>query len=122
MIGSPENNFNAMTNQQPRNQALGNALRNSPDTQVRQPLGDRSVQGYSQPSQTWQPSMLAPKQYGNPIPTMSNWQMPESNSSFNMQPQIPGASNLSYGQAPMQNTGYNTGLARPASPPPLLGQ
>jgi hypothetical protein len=40
-------------------------------------MGDRSVQGYSQPSQTWQPSMLSPSQYGNPTQQMSNWQMPQ---------------------------------------------
>jgi hypothetical protein len=124
MIGSPENNFQTMQPQQqdlqPRNVMLGNAMRNAPQQQARPPLGDRSVQGYRQPSQTWQPSMLAPQQYGNPTPVMSNWQMPQSNASYGMQPQLPGSSNISYGQSPMQNTGYNTGLAKPV--PPLLGQ
>ena len=124
MIGSPENNFQTMQPAQqepnPRNVMLGNAMRNAPSTQARQPLGDRSVQGYTQPTQTWQPPMMSANQYGSPTPVMSNWQMPQSNASFNMQPATPGASGVSYGQSPMQNTGYNTGLARPV--PPMLGQ
>ena len=78
MIGSPQNNFNTMQNQQPKSQALGKALSNAPDTQDRQSWGDRSIQGYTQPSQTWQPSMMASAQYGSPTPQMANWQMPES--------------------------------------------
>ena len=83
MIGSPQNNFNTMQNQQPKSQALGKALSNAPDTQDRQPLGDRSIQGYTQPSQTWQP-MLSPSQYGSPTPQMSNWQMPQNNAGYNL--------------------------------------
>jgi hypothetical protein len=103
MMGSPENNFVTMQGQQPRNQMLSNALRNTSNTQ-----------NYNQPS------MLAPNQYGSPMPVMSNMQMPQSNASFNMQPPTPGSSNISYGQTPMQNVGYNTGLARPNLP--TLGQ
>jgi len=100
MIGSPENNFNTMQNQQPRNQMLGNALRNTSPNQ-----------GYSQPK------MLSPNQYGSPTPQMSNMQMPQSNASFNMQPIIP--NNQQTPQGPMnigQSQGQNrfgVGLARP---------
>ena len=107
MIGSPENNFNTMQNQQPKNQMLGNALRNMP-----------SNQGYNQPK------MLAPSQYGNPTPQMSNMQMPQSNASFNMQPPIPNMNQAPQApQGPMaiqQTQGQNrfgVGLARPSQMP-----
>ena len=97
MIGSPENNFNTMQNQQPRNQMLGNALRNTPNNSA-------------------QPSMLAPSQYGNPTPQMGNMQMPQSNAGYNLQPQVP--NNMSMPQSPigMNQQGQNrfgVGLARP---------
>jgi len=101
MIGSPENNFNTMQNQQPKNQMLGNALRNMPSTQ-----------DYSQPK------MLAPKQYGNPTPQMSNMQMPQSNVSFNMQPPIPNMNQVPQGPMGIQQTQgqnrFGVGLARPS--------
>ena len=101
MIGSPENNFNTMQNQQPRNQMLGNALRNMP-----------SNQGYNQPK------MLAPSQYGNPTPQMSNMQMPQSNASFNMQPPIPNMNQTPQGPMGIQQTQgqnrFGVGLARPS--------
>ena len=107
MIGSPENNFNTMQNQQPRNQMLGNALRNMP-----------SNKDYGQPK------MLAPSQYGNPTPQMSNMQMPQSNASFNMQPPIPNMNQAPQApQGPMaiqQIQGQNrfgVGLARPSQMP-----
>jgi hypothetical protein len=98
MIGSPENNFNTMQTQQPKNQMLGNALRTMPNNQA-------------------QPSMLAPNQYGSPTPQMNNMQMPQSNASFNMQPPIPNMNQAP--QAPMimgQSQGQNrfgVGLAKP---------
>ncbi len=101
MIGSPENNFNTMQNQQPKNQMLGNALRNMP-----------SNQGYNQPK------MLAPSQYGNPTPQMSNMQMPQSNASFNMQPPIPNMNQTPQGPMGIQQTQgqnrFGVGLARPS--------
>ena len=99
MIGSPENNFNTIQNQQPRNQMLGNALRNTPSTQ-----------NYRQPN------MLSPNQYGSPTPQMSNMQMPQSNASFNMQPPIPNMNQTSQGPMGMNQQGQNrfgVGLARP---------
>ena len=110
MIGSPQNNFNTMQNQQPRNQMLGNALRNAPDTQDRQPLGDRSIQGYRQPT------TLPANQYGQPTPQMPSWVQPQSNASFNMQPQIPNMNPTPQGPIGMNQTGQNrfgVGLARP---------
>ena len=109
MIGSPENNFNTMQNQQPRNQMLGNALRNMP-----------SNKDYGQPK------MLAPSQYGNPTPQMSNMQMPQSNASFNMQPPIPNMNQAPQApQGPMaiqqtqsQNR-FGVGLARPSQMPQM---
>jgi len=103
MIGSPENNFNTMQNQQPRNQMLGNALRTMP-----------SNQNYNQSK------MLAPSQYGNPTPQMSNMQMPQSNASFNMQPPIPNMNQapqapqgpMNMGQSQGQNR-FGVGLAKP---------
>jgi hypothetical protein len=101
MIGSPENNFNTMQNQQPKNQMLGNALRNMP-----------SNQSYNQPK------MLAPSQYGNPTPQMSNMQMPQSNASFNMQPPIPNMNQTPQGPMGIQQTQgqnrFGVGLARPS--------
>lgn len=100
MIGSPENNFNTMQNQQPKNQMLGNALRTMPTNQA-------------------SPSMLAPSQYGNPTSQMSNMQMPQSNASFNMQPPIPNMNQAPQSQGPMgmgQSQGQNrfgVGLAKP---------
>ena len=109
MIGSPQNNFSSVQ--------LGNALRNSPDTQDRQPWGDRSIQGYRQPSQTWQPSMLSPNQYGTPTPQMPSWARPQSNSSFNMQPMIPNDSGTPQGPINLQATQgqnrFGVGLAKP---------
>ena len=99
MIGSPENNFNTMQNQQPRNQMLGNALRNTPSTQ-----------NYRQPS------MLSPNQYGSPTPQISSMQMPQSNASFNMQPQIPNMNQAPQSPIGMNQQGQNrfgVGLARP---------
>lgn len=98
MIGSPENNFNTMQNQQPKNQMLGNALRTMPNNQA-------------------SPSMLTPSQYGNPTPQMSNMQMPQSNASFNMQPQIPNMNQtpqgpIGMGQSQGQNR-FGVGLAKP---------
>ena len=104
MIGSPENNFNTMQNQQPRNQMLGNALRNTSPNQ-----------GYSQPK------MLSPNQYGNPTPQMSNMQMPQSNASFNMQPPIPNMNQTPQGPMSIQQTQgqnrFGVGLARPSQMP-----
>jgi hypothetical protein len=105
MIGSPENNFNTMQNQQPRNQMLGNALRNTSN--------------YRQPNPA-QPSMLPASQYGNPTPQMSNMQMPQSNASFNMQPPIPNMNQapqapqgpMGMGQSQGQNR-FGVGLAKP---------
>ena len=101
MIGSPENNFNTMQNQQPKNQMLGNALRNMP-----------SNKDYGQPK------MLAPSQYGNPTPQMSNMQMPQSNASFNMQPPIPNMNQAPQGPMGIQQTQgqnrFGVGLARPS--------
>lgn len=116
MIGSPENNFITMQNQQPRNQMLGNALRNAPDTQDRQPWGDRSIQGYTQPSQTWQPAMMSANQYGSPTPQMANWQQPQSNAGYNLQPNIPNDQQSPQGPIGMNQQGQNrfgVGLARP---------
>ena len=98
MIGSPENNFNTMQNQQSKNQMLGNALRTMPTNQA-------------------SPSMLAPSQYGNPTPQMSNMQMPQSNASYNLQPQIPNVNQapqgpMGMGQTQGQNR-FGVGLARP---------
>jgi hypothetical protein len=99
MIGSPENNFNTMQGQQPRNQMLGNALRNT------------------QPTQNYrQPSMLSANQYGSPTPQMSNMQMPQSNASYNLQPQIPNMNQMPQGPIGMNQQGQNrfgVGLARP---------
>ena len=117
MMGSLENNFSSVQ--------LGNALRNTPDIQNRQPLGDRSIQGYRQPSQTWQPSMLSPNQYGNPTPQMDNWQQPQSNASFNMQPMIPTNQGMPQGPIGMNQQGQNrfgVGLARPMPQNTQLGQ
>jgi hypothetical protein len=102
MIGSPENNFNTMQNQQPKNQMLGNALRTMPNNQA-------------------SPNMLAPSQYGNPTPQISNMQMPQSNASFNMQPQIPNMNQtpqapMTIGQSQGQNR-FGVGLARPSQMP-----
>ena len=97
MIGSPENNFNTMQNQQPKNQMLGNALRNTPNNSA-------------------QPSMLSPNQYGNPTPQMPSWVKPQSNASFNMQPMIPNDQQSSQGPIGMNQQGQNrfgVGLARP---------
>lgn len=106
MIGSPENNFNTMQNQQPKNQMLGNALRNMP-----------SNQSYNQPK------MLAPSQYGNPTPQMSNMQMPQSNASFNMQPPIPNMNQTPQGPMAIQQTQgqnrFGVGLARPSQMPQM---
>ena len=103
MIGSPENNFNTMQNQQPRNQMLGNALRNTSN--------------YRQPNPA-QPSMLPASQYGNPTPQMSNMQMPQSNTSFNMQPPIPNMNQTPQGPMGIQQTQgqnrFGVGLARPS--------
>ena len=74
-----------MQNQQPRNQMLGNALRNTPSTQ-----------NYRQPN------MLSPNQYGSPTPQMSNMQMPQS------MPQGP----IGMSVTPGQNR-FGVGLARP---------
>jgi len=99
MIGSPENNFNTMQNQQPRNQMLGNALRNTPSTQ-----------NYRQPN------MLSPNQYGSPTPQMSNMQMPQSNAGYNLQPMIPNYQQMPQSPIGMNQQGQNrfgVGLARP---------
>jgi hypothetical protein len=99
MIGSPENNFNTMQGQQPRNQMLGNALRNPSATQ-----------NYRQPN------MLSPNQYGSPTPQMSNMQMPQSNAGYNLQPMIPNMNQASQGPIGMNQQGQNrfgVGLARP---------
>ena len=104
MIGSPDNNFNTMQTQQPKNQMLGNALRTMPNSQE-------------------QPNMLAPSQYGNPTPQMSNMQMPQSNASFNMQPPIPNmnqAPQAPQGPVGMNQQGQNrfgVGLATPRQMP-----
>ena len=105
MIGSPENNFNTMQNQQPRNQMLGNALRNT---------SNYKQTGMSQA----QPSMLSPNQYGNPTPQMSNMQMPQSNAGYNLQPLIPNMQSTQQGPTSMQQkpgqVGFGVGLAKPA--------
>ena len=99
MIGSPENNFNTMQGQQPTTQMLGNALRNPSFTP-----------NYNQPN------MLAPRQYGNPTPQMSNMQMPQSNAGYNLQPMIPNMNQAPQGPIGMNQQGQNrfgVGLARP---------
>jgi len=125
MIGSPENNFQTMqptqTMPQPRNVMLGNAMQNmpKPPMQPRQPM-----QGMPQSMPQAQPSMLAPRQYGNPTPQMSNMQMPQSNASFNMQPPIPNMNQapqapqgpMGMGQSQGQNR-FGVGLARPSQMP-----
>ena len=101
MIGSPENNFNTMQNQQPKNQMLGNALRTMPTNQA-------------------QPSMLPTSQYGNATPTMPNYEQPQSNASFNMQPPIPNMQPSQQGPIAMNQQGQNrfgVGLARPTQMP-----
>ena len=112
MIGSPENNFQTMQPMQqepnPRNVMLGNAMSNQMPKQPMQPR--QSMQGMSQPS------MLAPKQYGNPTPQMPNWQIPQSNISYNLQPQIPNMNQALQGPIGMNKQGQNrfgVGLARP---------
>ena len=129
MIGSPENNFQTMQPPQqepnPRNAMLGKALANSPNTQARQPLADRSIQGYTQPTQTWQPTMMSANQYGSPTPQMASWQQPQSNASFNMQPMIPNDSGVPQGPIDMNQQGVNrfgVGLARPMPQNTQLGQ
>ena len=120
MIGSPENNFQTMqppqTMPQPRNVMLGQALSNSnmpkPPMQPRQPM-----QGMPQNMPQTSPNMLAPSQYGQPTPQMGNMQMPQSNASFNMQPQIPNMNQapqapMSIGQTQGQNR-FGVGLAKP---------
>jgi len=96
-MGSPQNNFNTMQGPQPRNQMLGNALRNTSGA----------------------PTMMSPNQYGQPTPQMGNMQMPQSNVSFNLQPQLLGtnASNMNQnnpmtiGQSQGQNR-FGVGLAK----------
>ena len=105
MIGSPENNYNTMQNQQPRNQMLGNALRNTSN--------------YRQPNPA-QPSMLPASQYGNPTPQMSNMQMPQSNAGYNLQPMIPNMNQAPQGTVGINQQGQNrfgVGLARPTQMP-----
>ena len=104
---------------QPRNVMLGNAMSNQmlrPPMPPRQPM-DNMSQGMPQA----QPNMLAPKQYGNPTPQMSNMQMPQSNASFNMQPPIPNMNQapqgpMNMGQSQGQNR-FGVGLARPTQMP-----
>jgi len=119
MIGSPENNFQTMqppqTMPQPRNVMLGQALSNSNmpklPMQPRQPM-----QGMPQSMPQAQPSMLAPSQYGNPTPQMPNYEQPQSNASFNMQPPIPNMQPSQQGPIAMNQQGQNrfgVGLAKP---------
>ena len=103
---------------QPRNVMLGNAMQNMPKPlmQPRQPM-----QGMPQSMPQAQPSMLASSQYGNPTPQMSNMQMPQSNASFNMQPQIPNMNQapqgpMGMGQTQGQNR-FGVGLATPRQMP-----
>lgn len=65
------------------------------------------------------PGMMSSNQYGQPTPQMPSWVRPQSNASFNMQPQIPGANADGMNQGgPMglqQSQGqnrYGVGLAR----------
>ena len=91
-MGSPQNNFNTMQNPQPRNQMLGNALRNTSNA----------------------PSMMSPNQYGSPTPMMPSWVQPQSNASYNLQPQIPNMQDqgpMGMGQNQGQNR-YGVGLAK----------
>jgi hypothetical protein len=105
MIGSPQNNFQTMQpaqqTPQPRNVMLGNAMQNMPNNQA-------------------QPSMLAPSQYGNPTPQMSNMQMPQSNVGYNLQPPIPNMNQAPQGPIGMNQQGQNrfgVGLASPRQMP-----
>ena len=106
MIGSPENNFQTMQPTQPRNMMLANALGN-PNTQT------PSMQGMSPQG------MLSPNQYGQPTTPMPSYVKPQSNASFNMQPQIPNmnqAPQAPQGPMGMNQQGQNrfgVGLARP---------
>jgi hypothetical protein len=129
MIGSPENNFQTMQppqqEPQPRNVMLGNAMSNQP----RQPMQRLNMMptgntGGTNP-QSWQPSMLAPRQYGNPMPVMPNYEQPQSNASFNMQPQIPNMNQTPQGPIGMNQQGQNrfgVGLARPSQAMPQQTQ
>jgi len=118
MIGSPQNNFQTMQppqqTPQPRNVMLGNAMSNQmprPPMQPRQPM---------QAMPQAQPSMLAPSQYGNATPQMPNYEQPQSNASFNMQPPIPNMQNTPEGPIGMNQQGQNrfgVGLARPTQMP-----
>ena len=117
MIGSPQNNFQTMQppqqTPQPRNVMLGNAMQNMPKPPMQPKM---PMQDMSQSMPQAQPSMLAPSQYGNPTPQMSNMQMPQSNAGYNLQPMIP-----HYQQSPQSPIGMNqqgqnrfgVGLARP---------
>jgi hypothetical protein len=128
MIGSPQNNFRTMqppqTMPQPRNVMLSNALRqpqrNDQEENRPQEQYETSEQNeqYRQPQLA--PSMMPANQYGQPTPQMSNWQMPQSNASYNLQPQIPGANQDGMGQGQPMNLGqtqgqnrFGVGLAKP---------
>jgi len=121
MIGSPENNFNTMQPPQqmpqPRNVMLGNAMSNP--QMPRQAMPPRQpMQGM--PQGMPQPAMLPPSQYGNATPTMPNYEQPQSNASFNMQPPIPNMQNTPQGPIGMNQQGQNrfgVGLARPTQMP-----
>jgi len=121
MIGSPENNFNTMQPPQqmpqPRNVMLGNAMSNP--QMPRQPMPPRQpMQGM--PQGMPQPAMLPPSQYGNATPTMPNYEQPQSNASFNMQPPIPNMQPSQQGPIGMNQQGQNrfgVGLARPTQMP-----
>ena len=99
MIGSPENNFITMQGKS-KGQALGSALQN---TQPQQPP-------------TWQPAIMGANQYGSPTPQMANWQQPQSNAGYDLQPMIPNDMGRPQGPIGMNQTGQNrfgVGLARP---------
>lgn len=67
-----------------------------------------------------QPAMLPPSQYGNATPTMPNYEQPQSNASFNMQPPIPNMQPSQQGPIGMNQQGQNrfgVGLARPTQMP-----
>jgi hypothetical protein len=97
MIGSPENNFITMQGKS-KGQALGSALQNT------------------QPTQSYQPAMMGANQYGSPTPQMANWQQPQSNAGYDLQPMIPNDMSRPQGPIGMNQTGQNrfgVGLARP---------
>ena len=59
--------------------------------------------------------MMGANQYGSPTPQMSNWQQPESNAGYNLQPMIPNGQQMPQGPIGINQQGQNrfgVGLAR----------